>query len=81
MIKLTCDSCGASDFRIEKGFRICNYCDSKYAVEQKKESHISLSDDISALLRKYQTEPRNARKYANLILDIDPTKKEAKKYL
>ncbi len=81
MAEFRCACCGASDFRIEKGYRICNYCDTKHEAEVKKESRISLDDDIAVLLRKCKTEPRNARKYANLILDIDPTNKEAMKYI
>lgn len=44
-------------------------------------SSIALDDDIARLLNKCKTDPRNARKYANLILDIDPDNEEALKYL
>ena len=44
-------------------------------------SSIDLVDDVSRLLQKCKTDHRNARKYANLILDIDPDNKEALKYL
>ena len=44
-------------------------------------SQIDLDDDISRLLQKCRTDRRNARKYANLILDIDPDNEEAQKYL
>lgn len=81
MAELRCASCGASDFRVEKGCRVCNYCDTKYEMEVKKPSCISLDDDIAVLLKKCKSDPRNARKYANLILDIDPTNKEAMKYI
>ena len=44
-------------------------------------SSIALDDDIARLLKKCETDPRNARKYANLVLDIDPDNEEALKYL
>jgi hypothetical protein len=44
-------------------------------------SSIALDDDIAKLLKKCETDPRNARKYANLILDIDPDNEEALKYI
>ena len=44
-------------------------------------SVIALNDDVERLLQKCRNEPKNARKYANLILDIDPTNKDALKYL
>ena len=42
---------------------------------------ISLQSDIELLLDKCRRDPRNARKYANLILDIDPGNKDALQYL
>ena len=45
------------------------------------QSVIALNDDVARLLQKCKAEPKNARKYANLILDIDPTNEEAKKYI
>lgn len=81
MAELVCACCGANDFRIEKGFRICNYCDTKHEITVKKTSNIAVGDDVAALLEKCKANPYNARKYANLILDIDPQNKEALKYL
>lgn len=45
------------------------------------DSSIALDDDVARLLEKCKADPRNARKYANLILDIDPDNEEARKYL
>lgn len=42
---------------------------------------IALDDDVARLLEKCKTDSRNARKYANLILDIDPDNEEALMYL
>ena len=44
-------------------------------------SGIGLSDDVQRLLEKCRTDRKNARKYANLILDIDPDNEEVLKYL
>lgn len=44
-------------------------------------SQISVSDDVERLLEKCRTDRKNARKYANLILDMDPDNEEALKYL
>ena len=44
-------------------------------------SGISLDDDISRLLSKCKEDPVNAKKYANLVLDIDPHNVEALKYV
>lgn len=83
MKKLLCEACGANDLLTKNGYLICNYCGSKYQIEtdNKKNSEISLDDDIARLLSKCKTDPKNARKYANLILDIDPSNSEAKKYI
>lgn len=44
------------------------------------DSSIALDEDIEKLLKKCKTDPKNAKKYANLVLDIDPDNIEAKKY-
>lgn len=51
------------------------------AVARQVDSVIAINDDVERLLKKCRQEPKNARKYANLILDIDPTNEEAQKYL
>ncbi|MCF0233112.1 MAG: TFIIB-type zinc finger domain-containing protein [Enterococcus sp.] len=79
MEKITCSSCGANEFKTENGKRICTYCGTVYKTQST--STIALDNDVARLLLKCQTDPANARKYANLILDIDPTNKTAYKYL
>lgn len=85
MQQFVCKNCGASEFYAKDGFRICQYCGSKFIItpsdQIQKGSSISLSDDIQRLLDKCKKEPWNARKYANLILDIDPSNRDARKYL
>lgn len=81
MKALICDNCGASDFEKRNGLWYCKYCGTSFENDTKKESDISLNDDVKRLLEKCKAEPFNARKYANLILDIDPSNTEALKYL
>ena len=50
-------------------------------VAKQVNSVIALNEDVERLLQKCRNEPKNARKYANLILDIDPTNQEAQEYL
>lgn len=81
-----CPNCGANEFIVEDGYRTCKYCNSKFEIKnignsQYKESSISVKTDIELLLKKCENEPWNSRKYANLILDIDPTNQKAKQYL
>lgn len=90
MNKLACTACGANEFFTERGYRICKYCNTMYELPAQSASHsakesvnstISIKSDVELLLEKCRQNPRNARRYANLILDIDPTNKEAKRYL
>lgn len=79
-----CERCGSPDF-IEKGNeRICVFCRTKYALQQPSkcaDSSISVRDDVQNLLKKCKDDPRNAKKYAALVLDIDPHNFEAMAYL
>lgn len=81
---LNCQKCGARDMFEQNGYRICCYCRSKYDLHAEDiiahSSKISLGEDIKMLLQKCRDDPANARRYANLILDIDPSNNEAKKY-
>lgn len=80
-----CKNCGASDFQYIEGKYICNYCGSVYqsqaADTTNTDTTISLGDDVQSLLNKMRDDPANARLYANLILDIDPTNTDIQKYL
>ena len=97
MKQIKCSSCGADELIENGGFLVCSYCRSKFAIEQDDKhiynaiknssgqkfsgTNIALNEDVQRLLDKCKNEPKNARRYANLILDIDPTNKEALKYL
>ena len=92
MKSITCKNCGATGLQARNGFWICEYCNSRFMIttedyysdtpgKSSGPSGITVSSDVEMLLQKCRMNPRNARKYANLILDIDPTNKEALKYL
>lgn len=76
-----CERCGSVDFVEDGTHRICVFCRTRYALEEQSTaslgSFVSISDDIAKLLRRCADDPSNARRYANRILDIDPTNKEA----
>ena len=82
---IKCTQCGGNEFSHEGGYMICKYCNARFVAEKgdycTKPSNIALSSDIDALLNKCKLDPRNARRYANLILDIDPDNPDALKYL
>ena len=79
-----CERCGGDEFKIENGYKICKYCKSKYpmtSAERATNSSIELNEDVQRLLRLCEENPDRASQYAGLILDIDPTNREALKYL
>lgn len=82
---IKCAKCGGSDFVEQEGYSVCLYCRSKYDIytdaKHSQNSYIAIDDDIEILLKKCRASPANAKKYANLILDIDPNNAEAKMYL
>lgn len=80
-----CINCGSHSFIYKNGAKYCEYCNTKYELSdderRRTNTTVSLQSDIDILLEKCIADPAHAKKYANLILDIDPTNKEAKKYL
>ena len=82
---IKCANCGANELIEKDGYFICEYCCSKFAIEASDRPQnamgVSISEDIKRLLAKCRTDRKNARKYANLILDIDPNNKDALQYL
>ena len=76
MKRFECSACGATDLYEEDGYVICRYCRSKFkkSIENGfgKESSIELDIDVKRLIEKIEKEPQNAKKYAQLILTIDP---------
>ncbi len=83
--QIVCERCGGNDFLEQNGFRTCKYCLTRFVIQPQdrpqKSSTIALENDIKTLLKKCRDDPTNARRYASLVLDIDPTNYEASKYL
>ena len=81
MKALICEHCGGDEFIEKDGYRICRYCKSKFVPSKeekaKKAATISLNDDVERLLNKCKTDPARAKKYARLILEMDPNNIEA----
>jgi len=81
MKALICEHCGGDEFIEKDGYRICMYCKSRFipSKEEKasKTATISLNDDVERLLNKCKTDPARAKKYARLILEMDPNNIEA----
>ncbi len=81
MKALICEHCGGDEFIEKDGYRICRYCKSRFIPSKeektKKSATISLNDDVERLLNKCKTDPARAKKYARLILEIDPNNYEA----
>ena len=80
-----CSNCGANAFIIKDGYKVCKYCNTRYEMEKedlpKRRSIVSIQSDIDILLQKCKDDPAHAKRYAGRILDIDPTNREALKYL
>ena len=85
MKALNCINCGATDMIRKDGYMECQYCNSKFSIEAtdfpQQSMGMSLNEDVDNLLKKCKKDTKNARKYANLILDIDPTNVEALQYI
>ena len=92
MEALACNMCGAKKMITIGEYYVCSYCGTKYSIPKEKvfasipsvdvsQQGISLESDIERLLQQCRIDPRNAKKYANLILDIDPRNTDAKRIL
>jgi hypothetical protein len=80
-----CSRCGSKELVEDDGYMVCVYCQSRFvpgsADVPAVETVIGVASDIECLLVKCRSEPQNSRRYASLVLDIDPTNTEAMKYL
>jgi DNA-directed RNA polymerase subunit RPC12/RpoP len=80
-----CTRCGSTELTEIDGSVNCDYCQSKYLIQDEdlvtRETTIGVHADIQALLEKCKSDPNNRRRYASLILDIDPTNQQANQYL
>lgn len=85
MKRIVCENCGGNHFVEHVGYRFCAYCNTCYVIQgvdlPSGNSPMTINEDIANLLRKCHEDPAKAHRYANLILDIDPSNKEALKFL
>ncbi len=81
MNEVVCKSCGSNDLYEENGYRICRYCGTRFLITKEDkplaESNISLNEDVQRLLERWDADPSQANKYAQLILQIDPSNQRA----
>lgn len=82
---ISCTGCGSRDLFEEGGFVVCSYCQSRFVPQPdevlQKQTVISVLSDVELLLEKCENDPVNRRRYAALVLDIDPTNQAARQYL
>ena len=80
-----CLSCGANDLYEENGYLVCKYCGTKHKKTkgdiEVKNSTINLNADVLVLLEKINRDPANAKRYAQLVLEIDPYNEKAQQIL
>lgn len=84
MKPFVCNRCGSNEFIDQGSRRTCLFCRTSYEkppVAAIKASTIALDDDIGSLLSKCQADPANAKRYARLILELDPGNRKALTYL
>lgn len=85
MKSVECTRCGSSELIEDDGYVVCVYCQSRFMREIADHpptgTGIDLQSDIQALLKKCVEDPAKRRRYASLILDIDPSNSEALKYV
>ena len=80
-----CTRCSSKELIRDAGYVVCAYCQTRFAMETEdypeKDSIVGVHSDIQALLQKCRDDPTNRYQYASLILDLDPTNFEARKFL
>ena len=80
---MLCEYCGTKFLLSSDEYDLCS--NRKNVINSGRDvscsTSISLDYDIEQLLNKCRANPRNARRYANLILDIDPDNQEALEFL
>jgi hypothetical protein len=85
MKQISCTRCGSNELTVQGSTATCDYCQTKYETESDEplagSTTIGVESDVAALLQKCKVDPYNRRRYASLILDIDPTNQEALKFL
>lgn len=80
-----CTRCASKELFEENGYVVCAYCQSRFSPQAddlpRRETLVGVHSDVQVLLKKCKDDPSNRRRYASLILDIDPTNREAAEYL
>lgn len=78
---MQCTRCGSKELIEEQSLIVCAYCQSTFVPQAEDQpptvTSINLGTDIEGLLAKCHSDPANSRRYASLILDIDPGNQEA----
>lgn len=81
---VACPSCGGREPIFEAGYFICTFCRSSFTDPDAITAPITsivIQSDVQILLDKCESDPENRARYASLVLDIDPTNKQALTYL
>ena len=82
MQELKCSNCGSNELTKDGSFYVCNYCGTKHILSKDDvliiDSSIELNEDVLRLIRKMDEDPNNSKKYAQLILQIDPHNRRAR---
>ncbi len=85
MWQFTCENCGSKEYTVQKKKVICAYCHTCYKAQKGDPftfgAKIDLMDDINILVSKCIKEPHNAKRYANIILEMDPYNQFARRYV
>ena len=85
MKEMVCKNCGSTKFHKEDGVLICDFCETRYYLSSDDkyviDSSISLNEDVSNILKKWEKDPDNGKKYAQLILQIDSSNRKAREEL
>lgn len=76
-----CNYCDSKFLASEDQIRIHKQHNMSSRNLQIVSSNIDLVSDVEQLLVKCRQDKKNAKRYANLILDIDPDNQDALKYL
>lgn len=88
MKSMTCEMCGNNDLIKQDGYFVCQYCGTKYTVEEAKKLMVegTVKIDNSDFVEKYLQNARRAKqkedweeaeKYYNLVEQNDPSNIEA----
>jgi len=83
--RISCDSCGGSDFYEQDGFAVCIFCRSKYDITELKKrqvggmsAEVSSGSSVQTLLDKAEKhwkmgDKAKAKKLYAQVLEFDPS--------